>query len=142
MVTGPCPFQIFPQLLGKNSRRGKHRRLLEEVGQVRQRAASVIRLDEAEWIHRILLSGLTKEKPDIKGAIQRFDASHLTRDHIMENLAENLFSPMELSTKVKTALTREYNKGHSAKRKRVSEIEELEDLEEIDEEMEQLEIDA
>lgn len=136
MVSGPCPFQIFPQLLGKNSRRGKHRRLLEEVGRIRRRSVSSLRLEEVEPIQRILLGGLSL---DMKGTIQRLDAMKLTRDHVMENIAENLFSPMELSTKVKSAFTREYNKSHTIKKKKEKDEEEEEE-EELEVEMENLEI--
>lgn len=136
MVTGPCPFQIFPQVLGKNSRRGKHRRLLEEVSYLRRRSFQVFRLDEAEMIQRILLQGLTKDKPDIKGIIHRLDTLNLTRDQLMENISENLFTPVEIPTKVKTAFTREYNKGRQTKRKRIlNDVLEDEDLE--DEDLEQ-----
>jgi hypothetical protein len=134
MVSGPCPFQIFPQLLGKNSRRGKHRRLLEDVGRIRRRSVSALRLEEVEPIQRILLGGLAN---DMKGTIRRMDAMKLTRDHVMENIAENLFSPVELSTKVKSAFTREYNKSHTVMKKRKEKEEEEEELEE---EMENLEI--
>jgi len=140
MVTGPCPFQIFPQVLGKNSRRGKHRRLMEEVSSLRRRPFQSFRLDEAEMIQRILLHGLTKDKPDIKGTIHRLDTLHISRDQLMENISENLFHPIEIPTKVKTALTREYNKSHQAKRKRVSTTLEEEELEELDQEMEDLDL--
>jgi replication factor C subunit 1 len=139
-VQGPAPFQIFPQLLGKNSKRAKHRRLLEEVGRVRHQSVRSLRLHELEPIERILLQPLQKEKPDIKGAIQRMDAVHLTRDHLVENISENLFYPTEISTKVKTALTREYNKGHQGIKRKVKEEEDLEDLEDLEEDIEELEL--
>ena len=138
-VQGPAPFQIFPQLLGKNSKRAKHRRLLEEVGRVRHQSVRSIRLYELEPIEKIILQPLQKDKPDIKAAIQRMDAIHLTRDHLVENIAENLFYPTEITTKVKTAFTREYNKGHQSVRK-VKEEDMEEDLEEIEEDMEELDL--
>ena len=137
-VQGPAPFQIFPQLLGKNSKRAKHRRLLEEVGRVRHQSVRSLRLNELEPIEKILLQPLQKDKPDIKAAIQRMDAIHLTRDHLVENIAENLFYPTEITTKVKTAFTREYNKGHQSVRKVKEDPEE--DLEEIEEDMEELDL--
>jgi len=141
-VQGPAPFQIFPQLLGKNSKRAKHRRLLEEVGRVRHQSVRSMRLYELEPIEKILLQPLQKEKPDIKGAIQRMDANHLTRDHLVENIAENLFYPTEIPTKVKTAFTREYNKGHQGVRK-VKEKDpedDLDDLDDLEEDMEELDL--
>jgi replication factor C subunit 1 len=141
-VQGPAPFQIFPQLLGKNSKRAKHRRLLEEVGRVRHQSVRSMRLYELEPIEKILLQPLQKEKPDIKGAIQRMDANHLTRDHLVENMAENLFYPTEIPTKVKTAFTREYNKGHQSVRKVKEKDPEdpEEDLEDLEEDMEELDL--
>ena len=137
-VQGPAPFQIFPQLLGKNSKRAKHRRLLEEVGRVRHQSVRSLRLHELEPMEKILLHPLQKEKPDIKGAIQRMDAIHLTRDHLVENISENLFYPTEIPTKVKTAFTREYNKGHQSVRK-VKEDPEG-DLEDLEEDMKELDL--
>jgi replication factor C subunit 1 len=137
-VQGPAPFQIFPQLLGKNSKRAKHRRLLEEVGRVRHQSVRSLRLNELEPIEKILLQPLQKDKPDIKAAIQRMDAIHLTRDHLVENIAENLFYPTEIPTKVKTAFTREYNKGHQGVRKIKEDPEE--DLEDLEEDMEELDL--
>jgi replication factor C subunit 1 len=140
-VQGPAPFQIFPQLLGKNSKRAKHRRLLEEVGRIRHQSVRSMRLYELEPMEKILLQPLQKEKPDIKGAIQRMDAIHLTRDHLVENMAENLFYPTEIPTKVKTAFTREYNKGHQGVRKVKGDPEDdLEDLDDLEEDMEELDL--
>jgi len=139
-VQGPAPFQIFPQLLGKNSKRAKHRRLLEEVGRIRHQSVRSLRLYELEPIEKILLQPLQKDKPDIKAAIQRMDAIHLTRDHLVENIAENLFYPTEITTKVKTAFTREYNKGHQSVKRKIKEEDMEEDLEEIEEDMEELDL--
>jgi len=117
-VTGPCPFQIFPRLLGKNATRGKHRRWMEEVGRVRGRSASSIRLEEAEAIQTILLkplSGLKGEKSDlsaIQGIIGRMDTIRLNRDQLLE-ISEIMFESNEIPAKVKSMFTREYNKGHS-----------------------------
>jgi hypothetical protein len=100
-----------------------------------------MRLYELEPMEKILLQPLQKEKPDIKGAIQRMDAVHLTRDHLMENITENLFYPTEIPTKVKTAFTREYNKGHQGVRKVKGDPEDdLEDLDDLEEDMEELDL--
>ena len=131
-VQGPAPFQIFPQLLGKNSKRAKHRRLLEEVSRIRHQCVRSLRLYELEPMEKILLHPLQKEKPDIKAAIQRMDAIHLTRDHLVENIAENLFYPTEITTKVKTAFTREYNKGHQSVKRKIKEEDMEEDLDDLD----------
>lgn len=122
-VTGPCPFQIFPQLLGKNSKKMKHLRWMEDVARSRGRSASSMRLDEAESLRSILLRPLTSLKgekgdlPSIHQMIARMDAIRLSRDQLLENVCETVFGEIDVPTKVKTMLTREYNKGHSVVKK-------------------------
>jgi replication factor C subunit 1 len=131
IVSGPAPFQIFPQLLGKNSRRMKHTRMMEEMSR-HQRCSSIsLRLDRAEPMNRILLTPLNTEKPDIKYAIQRMKEMSVARDELMES-ADLLFSPVELTTKVKTSLTREYNKTVVSVKKKVIDSESEEEEEEIE----------
>ena len=123
-VTGPCPFQIFPRLLGQNSKRGKHRRWMEDVGRARGLSAASVRLDEAEYIHRILLSPLLMaDKTTIKGVIERMDAAGITRDQLTE-VGESVWGAVDIPSKLKSALTREYNKGHVARPTNVEEDEE------------------
>jgi hypothetical protein len=131
LVSGSAPFPLFPQILGRNSKRGKHRRILEDVGRALQLSAANTRLDKAEPLQRILLRPLTriagekKDLPVIQGVIGRLDAVGMTRDHLMDL---PLFSPVELVTKVKSALTREYNKGHTVIQVREEEEEEEEPI--------------
>lgn len=141
-VSGFAPFQIFPQWLGKNSKRLKHRRYIDDLSMKVFRSNDDFRLDYAEPIQNILLGPLQSEKPDIKGVISTMDILRFTRDDLMENLQEVLFDKIEIPTKVKTAFTREYNKTHTAdgviklgKRKRA--VEEDEDEEEDDGELEE-----
>ena len=135
-VTGPCPFQIFPQLLGKNSKKMKHRRWMEDVARSRGRSASSMRLDEAESLRTILLRPLASLKgdkgdlPAIQQLIQRLDAIRLTRDQLLENVCETVFGDIDVPTKVKTMFTREYNKGHSMVKKVVKSVDD-----EVDEEV-------
>lgn len=118
--TGTCPFQIFPQLLGKNSKKNKHVRWIQDIGRLRGCSASSVRLNETEWIQKILLYGMTKEmnkteeKSAVSDLISRMDDMDLTRDQLMEHMDDTLLSPVQVPTKVKTAITREYNKTHSA----------------------------
>ena len=139
-VTGPCPFQIFPQLLGKNSKKMKHRRWMEDVARSRGRSASSMRLDEAESIRTILLRPLASLKgdkgdlPAIHQLIQRLDAIRLSRDQLLENVCETVFGDIDVPTKVKTMFTREYNKGHSMVKKVVKSVDEEEDDEVSEEE--------
>jgi replication factor C subunit 1 len=149
-VTGPCPFQIFPQLLGKNSKKMKHLRWMEDVARSRGRSASSMRLDEAESLRTILLRPLASLKgdkgdlPAIQQLIQRLDAIRLTRDQLLENVCETVFGDIDVPTKVKTMFTREYNKGHSMVKKVVKsvddEVSEEEEEEEEDDDITDIDI--
>ena len=140
-VSGPCPFQIFPKLLGKNATRGKHRRFLEDIGRSRGRSASAMRLEETEAIQTILLKPLSSLKgeksdlPAIQAIISRMDAIRITRDQLLE-VSETAFGSIEIPTKVKSMFTREYNKGHSV----VKVKDRVEEEDEDDEEEEDLNI--
>jgi hypothetical protein len=133
-VSGPCPFQIFPRLLGQNSKKAKHLRWMADMGRVRGRSS--LRLDETEAIQTILLkplSGLKGDKADmgaIQGVIRRMDTIGLSRDQLLEHIADTAFGDIEIATKVKTMFTREYNKGHKTTKKVLEEEEEEEKEEE------------
>jgi hypothetical protein len=142
-VSGPAPFQIFPQLLGKNSKRMKHMRLMEEMSRSQACSKKALRLDCAEWYQQILLKPLLVEKPDIKGTMKRMEVIKLTRDDVLDTLNDVLFTPIEIPTKVKTSFTREYNKSvaPAKKRKRMADSDsedEDDEVEELDGEMELL----
>ena len=120
-------------------------RLIEDLSRRQRHSSKTMRLDCAEWMNKILLTPLKAEKPDIKGTIQRMSEMKITRDDIVESVGNVLFTPVELSTKTKTAFTREYNKIVSVdikKRKRVleseSESDSYEEVTELEEEMELL----
>jgi len=144
-VQGPCPFQIFPQVLGKNSKRAKHQRMVEDIARTRHISAKSARLNEMEYVQKILVQPLTTIKgeksdlPVIKRAMERFDEMGLSREQVVENMSEVISNSVELPTKVKTMLTREYNKGHVKKRKMVEEDDE--EFEDLEEEMEVLDLD-
>ena len=141
-VSGFAPFQIFPQWLGKNSKRLKHKRYIDDLASKIRTSNGAFRLDYADAIQGILLGGLktdTSLKPDIKGVIGTMDSLGLSRDDLMDCLQEVVFDKVDIPTKVKTAFTREYNKIHPDKKvsggsKKVAK-EEDEELE--DEELEQ-----
>jgi hypothetical protein len=115
-VSGPAPFQIFPSWLGKNSKRLKHKRYIDDLSSKVFCSNESFRLDYAEPLQNILLNPLKADKPDIKMAINAMDQMRFTRDDIMDNLQEIMFDKFELATKTKTAFTREYNKLHSDKK--------------------------
>jgi replication factor C subunit 1 len=115
-VSGPAPFQIFPAWLGKNSKRLKHKRYIDDLSSKLFCSNESFRLDYAEPLQNILLNPLKTDKPDIKSVITSLDNMRFTRDDIMDNLQEVMFDTFELATKTKTAFTREYNKLHSDKK--------------------------
>ena len=145
-VSGPAPFQIFPAWLGKNSKRLKHRRYIDDLSSKVLCSNDEFRLDYAETLQTVLLSPLKAEKPDIKATIKSIDALRFTRDDLMDNLQEFMFEKTDIPTKTKTAFTREYNKAHPDKKtsktiKKLKAEDEEEDDGEEDEEIKELEED-
>ena len=146
-VKGPAPFQIFPQWLGKNSKRLKHTRYIDAISSRKGCSNDELRLDYAEPMQTILLKPL-QETNDIKSTIKRMDEIRITREDI-DNLQEILHEKLELSPKTKSAFTREYNKLHSDVKKlknikKLSAEDDEGDSEEEDEEIteEQIEVDV
>lgn len=137
-ISGPPPFQIFPAWLGKNSKKLKHRRYLDNLSNKMFCSNDSMRMDYAEPLNKIILQGLIIEKPDIKNTIEKMDLLGFTRDDIMEQLQEVLFETIEIPTKIKTTFTREYNKTHlsgmkkskTTKKRKVEEMSDEEDDEE------------
>lgn len=118
IVKGYAPFQIFPQWLGKNSKRLKHRRWMSDLSQkLRCGTSEGMRLDYVDSLQKILSRGLVADKPDIKRVIITLDKLGLTRDDLIESLGDIVFDGIEIPTKIKTAFTREYNKTHSGVKK-------------------------
>ena len=116
VVSGPAPFQIFPQWLGCFSKRRRRRRLVDDLSTKVLCAAVDFRLDYADAIQQILLGPLITGAATSKNTIQTMDSLRLTRDDIIDSLQELLINPIELSTKTKTAFTREYNKTHGMRK--------------------------
>jgi Replication factor RFC1 C terminal domain len=110
-VDGPAPFQIFPAWLGKQSKRGKHRRLLEEL---RGRTGGEANLLDTRSALRVLLFDPKTKGP--KDIVARLDTFNMTRDDMLETLVETCFtgdeSSIALDTKTKGAITREWKKLH------------------------------
>jgi replication factor C subunit 1 len=117
VVKGYAPFQIFPQWLGKNSKRLKHKRWMMDLAQKLRSSSNNgsggLRLDYIDSLQKIIGGLLAADKPDIKGAIQLLDKLGLTRDDFMEAIGDVVIDGIEIPTKVKTAFTREYNKTHT-----------------------------
>lgn len=110
-VSGHAPFQIFPQWLGKNSKRLKHVRYIDNLSSKFVCSNDTFRMDYADTLNSILLHPLVNNTADIKSLIQHIKSLNITRDELFDNLGDVLFNTIEIPTKIKTAFTREYNKS-------------------------------
>lgn len=107
---GPAPFQIFPSLLGKMSKRGKLRRMQADL---RRRAGlgSEEALADARGLlrSRLFIAGGEASK-----ICDTLEGMGLTRDDMFETLTETVFKGEEgsvaLDSKLKAAISREMTK--------------------------------
>lgn len=110
VTKGPAPFQIFPQWLGKNSKRLKHRRYMNEV-----RNALVGIRGESGLIdtRAVLKARLFSPALAPAGVVSELQTLGLTRDHMLEYLTETCFEGHEITvdSKKKAAITREWKKA-------------------------------
>ena len=105
---GPAPFQIFPQWLGKMSKRSKHMRWDSDIRSRTGIANETGLLDaRSTWRARLFPAGQT---PSV--IVDRLLEYGLTRDDMMEALTDTAFvsGDVTLDSKVKAAVTREFNK--------------------------------
>lgn len=110
-ANGPPPYQIFPQILGKTSKRGKHQRLLRDL-QGRMNTTDSSLLDTRSALRSVLFAkGATI--PNIYDTLSELG---MTRDDMLETLVETTFrgdeAEVAMETKKKSALTREWKKRH------------------------------
>jgi hypothetical protein len=110
VADGPAPFQIFPQWLGKQSKRLKHRRWLRDMCQ------------RTRWTHEECMDTLPMLRARLFGTKQSAGAIvddllslKLTRDDMLETLVETAWSDDPaavgaLDTKTKAAVSREWKK--------------------------------
>ncbi len=110
-ANGPPPYQIFPQLLGKQSKRGKHQRLLRDL-QGRMSVTDPALMD-TRCALRATLFAKDATIPNICDTLAELG---MTRDDMLETLVETTFKGDEaevaMETKKKSALTREWKKRH------------------------------
>jgi replication factor C subunit 1 len=124
IAAGNIGFPGFPEWLGKNSARGKKRRLLSETAMhMRQKAngvnAKALRMDYLCTLRGALLRPLlhAQGKDEVAQTIQLMDDYGLNRDDLFETMQEvrialNKPDPFaKLTSQTKAAFTREYNKG-------------------------------
>ena len=130
-VSGPAPFNIFPQILGKMSKKSKHARYIEILARKERVSMSAMRLTYADPLQTILVTPLLAEKPNIGFAVDGLVKRGWDRDDLLEHLPAVLSNPMEIPTKVKGAITREFTKREKVgtKRKVMDKMEEEEEKE-------------
>ena len=130
---GPAPFQIFPSWLGKQSKRTKHLRLHRAFRNNGRFGDSLSALDARPLLRaRLFQSGRTG--PEI---VEDLVSLGLTRDDMMETLVDTVFTGDEasvnLDTKTKGAVTREWKKREGDRIVRSSLVEDVYDSEEEEE---------
>lgn len=105
---GPAPFQLFPSVLGKMSKRAKHMRMYSELaGRV---GSSRINMYDNVNTYRAILFSLK----DAEAVCDKLVGFGLTRDIMMDTLTETVFTGDEgsiaMDSKVKAAVTRAWKK--------------------------------
>ncbi len=110
-ANGPPPFQIFPQYLGKQSKRTKHGRWLQDL-KVRMASTDQALLDTRS----VLRATLFDKAATIPNICSALESLGMERDDMLETLVETAFKGDEadvaMETKKKSALTREWKKRH------------------------------
>lgn len=105
---GPAPFNIFPSVLGKMSKRSKHMRMYSELAGLTR--GSRVGMYDSVNAYRAVLFGL-KDAEAVCDALIGFG---LTRDIMMDTLTETIFTGDEASvamdSKLKAAVTRAWKK--------------------------------
>ena len=145
IARGRVPAQIFPQLLGKMSKRAKHMRWMDDMGRrIGAGNAGRLRMEFLDTLRLRTHGALTDMTP--KNAVSYVQELKLTREDVLETMAEiglgrGGAAAADLPTKTKSAFTREWNKatGVGAKRKAVVDAEASdEEVEELGEALEEL----
>jgi len=103
---GPAPFQIFPSVLGKMSKRAKHLRMYKELAH----GGSSVDMCDTVNLYRTCLFRL-KDAEEVCDTLIRYG---LTRDDMMDTLTETVFTGDEktvaMDSKLKSAVTRAWKK--------------------------------
>jgi hypothetical protein len=110
-ANGTAPYPLFATWLGKNSKRTKHRRLLSELrSHMGSTSTDPALLDTRDTLRSVLYTPTLNPTQ----VVQRLQELKLTRDDMMETLVETCFKgdekSVEMDTKKKSAITREWKK--------------------------------
>jgi len=140
MVTGPAPNQIFPQFLGKESKRTKHRVWCKDMAYRMDIPVKKIRLDYMGAIHTLVLNWLLK-KDGAKEAAKNMTELGLIREDL-DTIQDVSMEKIDVPTKNKTAVTREFTKllGKKRKSEQMEEDEEEDEVDTIGNELDVLEL--
>ena len=141
MVSGPAPNQIFPQFLGKESKRTKHKGWCKDLAYRMDIPVKKMRLDYMGSIHTLLMNWLLYTKKDgAKEAVQNMTELGLIREDL-DTFHDLSMEKVEIPTKNKSAITREFTKLLGKKRKvDAMEEDEEENVEELEVDFEALEL--
>jgi len=107
VARGAAPFQIWPQWLGKQSKRTKHKTWIRTM----ETRSGLSFLDSQDLlVARLFCPGQTAT-----AIVEDLESLRLTRDDMMDTLTDVCFEEdaaqlKTLDTKTKTAITREWNK--------------------------------
>jgi len=135
MVKGPAPNQIFPQFLGKESKRTKHKGWCKDLAYRLNVPVKKMRLEYMGSIHTILLNWLlysNSNKNGAKEAVHNMTELGVIREDL-DTFHDLSMEKVEIPTKNKTAITREFTKLLGKKRKVEDVAMEDADADEIDE---------
>jgi hypothetical protein len=123
---GPAPWNLFPTWLGKQSKGAKHRRWMRDLS--RRLGSDAIDAKELLCRHLFRPAAIAKD------IVAQLDELHMNRDDMLEVLPDTLFEGDEalvkLDTKIKSGITREWNKSHPPIKKEVAADAETEEEEE------------
>jgi len=102
VARGAAPFQIWPQWLGKQSKRTKHKAWIRAM----ETRSGLSFLDSQDLlVARLFCPGQTAT-----AIVEDLESLRLTRDDMMDTLTDITFTAVALDAKVKAAVTREWNK--------------------------------
>lgn len=136
MVFGPAPNQIFPQFLGKESKRNKHKGWCKNLACRMDVPIKKMRLDYMGSIHTLILNWWLYHPP--KEAVQNMMELGLLREDL-DTIQDLSLQKTEIPTKNKTAITREFTKLLGKKRK-LEDTSDASDVEEIEDGLQALEL--
>ena len=140
MVKGTTPSQIFPTLLGKESKRRKHQGWCKDMAYRMDIPQKKMRLDYMGSIHTLLLNWMLYTKPTgAKEAVHNMTELGLLREDL-DTVHDLSMEKVEVPTKNKSAITREFTKLLGKKRKALDDMEVMEVTDSVeDEEAKELE---